>query len=259
MNEVSPRVLVERLENSATRFARGLPTQSNLQDISVAHVFTTVLREGFIMDKDCTTKDQKNALSECFQCGWLHSDKLNDFGQPEEVSYLFSSLLHRWFVEWKLLDAIPSKPFVTTNILRFILDVIRTFSPQALLNERRVGPGFIQRPPEAQYQDEFYRCCHKISNGSLVTFPEFGTKRGWVDFYIPAKQWAAELLRDGDRLAKQSGRFSRTGSCGSTLDVSDYLILDCRTTYPKVLHPRKLFIIMDVILFHLFHIALPLT
>jgi len=54
---------------------------------------------------------------------------------------------------------------------------------------------------EAQYQDEFYRCCHTHSNGSLVTFPEFGTAKGRVDFYIPAKQWGVELLRDGDQLA----------------------------------------------------------
>jgi hypothetical protein len=124
-----------------------------------------------------------------------------------------------------------------------VVDFIHAFSPHALSTERRVGPGYIQRPPEAQYQDEFYRCCHIVSNGSLVTFPEFGTKRGRVDFYIPSKRWGVELLRNGDRLEQHSGRFSQTGSYGTSLTVSDYIILDCRTTYPTKSHPREIFII----------------
>ncbi|KIM77738.1 hypothetical protein PILCRDRAFT_76387 [Piloderma croceum F 1598] len=120
--------------------------------------------------------------------------------------------------------------------MELVVGIIRTFSPRALSTERRIGPGYVQRPPEAQYQDEFYRCCHNVSKGSLVTFPEFGTKRGRVDFYIPSKQWGVELLRNGDRLEQHSGRFSQTGSYGTSLIVSDYIILDCRTTYPMKLH-----------------------
>jgi len=146
-------------------------------------------------------------------------------------------------VEWKLLDTIPAISFNTANILELVVDIIRAFSSRALSTERRIGPGCVQRPPEAQYQDEFYRCCHSFSNGSLLTFPEFGTKRGRVDFYIPSKQWGVELLRNGDRLAQHSGRFSQTGSYGTSLIVSDYIILDCRTTYPMKSHPRKIFII----------------
>ena len=51
----------------------------------------------------------------------------------------------------------------------------------------------------------FYRCCHTLSNGSLVTFPEFGTAKGLgcVDFYIPARHWGTKLLLgDGDQLEK---------------------------------------------------------
>lgn len=52
------------------------------------------------------------------------------------------------------------------NLFDFAVAVIRLFSPQALGTGRR-GPGFIQRPPEAQYRDEFYRCSHQYSKGSL--------------------------------------------------------------------------------------------
>jgi hypothetical protein len=47
-----------------------------------------------------------------------------------------------------------------------------------LSTKRKIGPGCIQRPPEAQYQDEFYCSCHACSNGSLIAFPEFGTGKG---------------------------------------------------------------------------------
>ena len=110
-----------------------------------------------------------------------------------------------------------------------------------LSTTRRVSSGgYVQRPPEAQYQDEFYRCCHTLSNGSLVTFPEFGTAKGRVDFYIPAKEWGVELLRDGDQLAQHAGRFSSlTGSYVTTLSLKDYIILDCCTTQPRTCYPRK--------------------
>ncbi len=46
-----------------------------------------------------------------------------------------------------------------------------------------------------------------------------------------------ELLRDGDRLAQHSGRFSDNGSYATTLSFFDYIIFDCRTTYPRDPHP----------------------
>src|SRR6516164_7829835 len=127
------------------------------------------------------------------------------------------TLLHRWYVEWKLWDTTPMIPFQAGNILAFVVDVIRKFSPCLLSAERRIGPDCIQQPPEAQYQDEFYRCCHISSKGSLVTFPEFATAKGRVGFYIPTTKWGVELLRDGNQLAKHFGWFSKTGSYRTTL------------------------------------------
>jgi len=36
--------------------------------------------------------------------------------------------------------------------------------------------------------------------------------KGRVDFYIPDQAWGLELLRDGDKLAQHSGRFSQSES-----------------------------------------------
>jgi len=120
------------------------------------------------------------------------------------------------------------------DILTFVISIIKKFSPKRLATERTLPFGEIQSVPEAQYQVEFYRCC---SSGSIVTFPEYGTGQGRVDFYIPAKEWGVELLHNGDRLAEHSGRFSNKGSYATTLSLSDYIILDCCTIYPRFPHP----------------------
>jgi len=202
---------------------------------AVTCVFSSVLRTGSVQDTDFTTEDDSSALQLCFSKGWLHTDNIDN-----KTKYFFSSSLHCWYIEWKLWGFLDTT-FHADNILDFVIDVISIFSPQMLSTTWRVSAaGHVQCPPEAQYQDEFYRCCHTHSNGSLVTFPEFGTAKGRVDFYIPAKQWGVELLRDGDQLAQHSGRFSsQTGSYGTTLSLTDYIILDCRTTQPRVHHPRR--------------------
>ena len=65
---------------------------------------------------------------------------------------------------WGVLDAI----FRADNILDFVIEVVSLFSPRILSTTRRViAAGHAQRPPGAQYQSEFYRCCHTGSNGSL--------------------------------------------------------------------------------------------
>jgi hypothetical protein len=191
------------------------------------------------MDADFRTDDEKHALQRCFHEGWLHADHLGVINLPDDVGYFFPSPLHRWYVEWKLSDSLPPTQFQANSLLDFVIDVFHLFSPRLLSAERSIGPGCIQRLPEAQYQDELYRCCHTLSKGSLVTFPEFGTAKGPVDFYIPAKSWGIELLRDGNQFESHCGRFSKTGSYGTTLSLSEYIIVDCRTTCPMKEHPCK--------------------
>ena len=63
--------------------------------------------------------------------------------------------------------------------------------------------------------------------------------KGRADFYIPAKRWGIELLCDDNRLASHWGRFSRKGSYRTAISLTDYIIVDCRTTRPLEEHPRK--------------------
>jgi hypothetical protein len=234
LQRISPQTLFEGL-GSASIFARGLPPSHKLQDPNFVAVFEAVLYAGVVTEEDFTRAGEKDAISQCFRKGWLHTDQVDG---PNGFGYCFPSSLHHWYAEWKLWGTTPSTPFNMTKLLDFAVTVIRMFSPQALAT-RGIGPAFIQRPPETQYQDEFYRCCHRYSKGSLVAFPEYGTKSGRVDFYIPSKEWGIELLRNGDQLEQPSIRFSSTGAYGGTMSLSDYIILDFRANSPKKCHSRR--------------------
>ena len=233
LSQVGPYMLLERLDSSASIFKRGLPVAEELQNRNVACIFETVLYSGIITGGSLTRDDERGALQQCFHNGWLHADKL-----AGSVGYCFPSPLHHWYMEWMLWGN-PSAaiPISATNILDFVVAVTRMFSPQCLAT-RRIGPGFIQHPPEAQYQDEFYRCCHSYSKGCLVTLPEYGTRGGRIDFYIPSKQWGVELLRNGNMLEDHANHLLSTGSYGRTLDLADYIILDFRNKRPVKPHPR---------------------
>lgn len=203
----------------------------------MAHVLRTVLSATVVHDRMFPNPSHKEALTKCFKEGWLHADK-NVSHDAMVVGYFFASPLHRWFVTCKLLDQIGASPVITVSLLEFVIQVIRCFSPLNLSSQRIVGPYYFQSVPEAQYQDEFYRCCYDLTAGCLVTFPEFGTAEGRVDFYIPSKRWGVELLRDGQLLDQHSGRFSPTGSYGATLDIDKYIILDFRKKRVMRSHPR---------------------
>jgi hypothetical protein len=105
------------------------------------------------MDSDFTTDDGKGALMKCFHNAWLHMDRLCVIGRPNESGHFFSSSLHHWYVEWKLLDSIPAISFDTPNIIDLVVDIIRVFSARALSTKQRIVPGYVQHPPEVQYQD----------------------------------------------------------------------------------------------------------
>ena len=117
LEEVSPRELVEQLEKNSPNFVRGLPPNSDLQDNFIFHVLSTVLFKGTVTDGDFTADREKDALLKCFQHGWLHTDKLDNIGRPDEFGYFFASPLHQWYVQWKLFDNLQASSFETPTIL----------------------------------------------------------------------------------------------------------------------------------------------
>jgi len=184
------------------------------------------------MDKMLDTDEDRKTLQVCFKMGWLHAAK-----DGEDTLYIFTTYLHQLFVEY-FLGTRAEEPTAITDLdlPTFVINVIKRFSSRSLSSPRMIGPSNIQRPPEAQFQDEFYRYCHKYSNGFFITFPEFGGAKGKVDFYIPFRKWGVELLRDGDGLENHSSRFTGQGAYAK-MDFEEYIILDFRTRPPQKMHP----------------------
>jgi len=92
------------------------------------------------------------------------------------------------------------------------------------------------KPVEAQYQSEFYRgFVHTAGQGVPISSEWSRTKDGRVDFYIPEKKWAIELLRNHIKVEEHISRFKEGGKYHPWLKenmVEDWIIIDCATSLP---------------------------
>jgi hypothetical protein len=132
-----------------------------LLEPSIARVFHAVLTNNFVTDEMLDFMEDKDALDRCFRHGWLHATALQD-----QTIYIFTTPLHRWFVEYYLGARVAKfTPVAGQDLPAFAIEVIRNFSRLNLSSGNKIGALDSQRPLEARYQDEFYRCCHKYANG----------------------------------------------------------------------------------------------
>jgi len=237
---------IARAIYSKTVFGRGLPQGNVLRDNpDMTAVMSEVIRkesiicsEDYLASKPEDDDKRQAALRKIFRAGWLHTEIRADI---DGILYTFASPLHRRCIDWKLNGLPWESRIVEPNLSEFALAVIQRFSRQSL-EKREIGPK-AQSIPEAQFQDEFYSASSKHANGS-VSFPEFGTKNGRIDFFIRSKKWGVELLRDGNRLGQHARRFTK-GEYGKWIEkgwMSDYIIIDFRTRHPKIVHQGKLLV-----------------
>lgn len=137
--------------------------------------------------------------------------------------------------------------------------VIRKFSQKNLVStvRARQTPAAFLRPPEAQFQNEWYRAFHSLLGHGVGISSEWSRGGdGRIDFRITEPAWGVELLRDGDRLGHHCGRFEKNGIYYDWISrglIKDWLILDCRHTAPKkysmisanlTLNPQKLTLVI---------------
>lgn len=228
--------LLKTLSTSSV-FGRGLPATTHLQNPSFTQVFWEVLQTGGIVVPEPLDQlgrvSEKTPLRKCFEHGWLH----NEVFSPTEVLYTFASPLHMRYVQWMLLGNLDEGVISENSIVDFVITVIRKFIPLNLSARRMFGTT-TQSTPEAQFQDEFYRACISHTNNCVLSFPEFGNRRGRIDFFIPMKKWGIELLRNGNRLNAHAARFT-TGEYGQWISdqkINDYVIVDFRTKLPQSSH-----------------------
>jgi hypothetical protein len=87
---------------------------------------------------------------------------------------------------------------------------------------------------EAQYQDEFYGSFNLVAGRGVPICSEWSrSSDGRVDFYIPEKKWAIELLRDHDRVNEHISRPKEGASYHSWLNektVEDFYCMHCLRT-----------------------------
>ncbi|BCR87894.1 uncharacterized protein ACHE_40458A [Aspergillus chevalieri] len=118
-------------------------------------------------------------------------------------------------------------------------EILREFSIRILRHSaegKKISSASQPRPVEAQYQDEFYRgFTHVAGQGVPISSEWSRTKDGRVDFYIPEKKWAIELLRNHYKVDEHISRFKEGGKYHPWLKeniIKDWIIIDCATSLP---------------------------
>jgi hypothetical protein len=141
------------------------------------------------------------------------------------------------FTEYRLCDHVPF-PFNKYPSLYILCEaVLRNFSKRSLSSNMRLGTAARVRPPEAQFQDEWYRAFKSLLGHGVAISSEWSIdKSGRIDFRIPDPSWGIELLRDGDRLNQHCDRFLDGGNYFGWIKdgwLKDWIILDCRHSDPR--------------------------
>ena len=214
--------MTEELWNTKN-FSRGLPRREDLQDMQVARLFRKLLAVKEIRHNQIDSEEDQQSFENLYKKGWVGLVKHSGDG----VCYIFATGLHERVVDCLLGVKIEQPNIKEASLFDFTLAVLRRFPFRQLAAPKQVGNS-VQNPPEARYQDESYRCAHLHSEGSLVMFPEFGSAKGRVDFFVNSKKWAIELLRNNDRIQEHLARFAPEGKYRKILDAADYIIIDFR-------------------------------
>ncbi|KAL4737754.1 hypothetical protein BDV11DRAFT_216432 [Aspergillus similis] len=208
--------------------------------VKVAKALRYVLEQGSIpvgKQDDITVADDggtdlEEAKGKCYVKGWLHRTLV-----PEDKTGKEKYVLP--WVEWIL-----SKQNIRLNskydsLRELCVDILKEFSAATL---RHTAAGKIltsaahYKPLEAAYEDEYYRCFNVVAGRGVPICSEWSrTKDGRVDFWIPEKKWAVELLREEDRIHEHISRFQEGGRYHSWITdgmISDWIIINCATSLP---------------------------
>lgn len=207
--------------------SRGLPSRR----LEYAQAMKAlVLHHQIYIEDESIAPEILSKLEEAYELGFIDSNA--------DEQYCFPSPLTRQIWSWHILPSLNYQlPY--SDLLSFVTATVTRFRPLQLTgSDRRVGAS-DRRPPESQYQEEYYRCVHEITDGNVGISPEYGTaagtRAGRIDFFIPSNKWGIELTRDGSKLNEHASRFADDGAYGQWLKISnmvDYVLLDFRITQP---------------------------
>ncbi|KAL4920267.1 hypothetical protein BDW62DRAFT_216167 [Aspergillus aurantiobrunneus] len=206
---------------------RSFPDRESLKTPGVAEILGKVLEDGnmrFVTDNQ--------AMELCYRSGWVHRLTVGRFNTGNVV--VLPSRLHEKWIEFIIgLDMKPL-PDKFNQLDKLCLAIFSEFSAINLrhaVEGKKMSTAGKYRPVEAQYQDEFYRSFNHLAGRGVPICSEWSKSGdGRVDFFIPGKKWAVELLRDHDRVDEHISRFKKGGKYYPWIEdksVHDWIIIDC--------------------------------
>ncbi|ODM16963.1 hypothetical protein SI65_07361 [Aspergillus cristatus] len=224
------------LEDTATVFSK-LSMQPVNRSFPRMERFTGGISNilNMITEKGSVPFDFNDAdIRSCYQNGWIHRVALDG----DDVAVLPSRLHEKYIEYWIGKKSIPL-PARFDSLPKLCKEILREFSIMNLRHSaegKRMSSASQPRPVEAQYQDEFYRgFTHVAGRGVPISSEWSRTKDGRVDFYIPEKKWAIELLRDHGEVDEHISRFKAGGKYHPWLEekmIEDWIIINCATSLP---------------------------
>ncbi|KAE8352425.1 hypothetical protein BDV28DRAFT_135151 [Aspergillus coremiiformis] len=210
---------------------RSFPSGAHLTP-EAAGTLSKILEEGSVR---FTIDDV--GMQKCYQRGWVHRMSVGQFITHDVV--VLPSRLHEKWLEFIIGQATRPLPARFNQLDTLCLAVLSKFSTMNLrhaVQGKKISTAGKCRPMEAQYQDEFYRSFNLLAGRGVPICSEWSrTSDGRVDFYIPEKRWAIELLRDHDRVNEHISRFKEGGKYFPWLKenmVEDWIIIDCASSPP---------------------------
>ncbi|RXW16098.1 hypothetical protein EST38_g9759 [Candolleomyces aberdarensis] len=238
---VDLRVDLWLTKHQLSTWRAGLPNEWDFTNHSKAELLERALRDQVFTDIGEFNEEEQGVLQELIDTGRIHCDilELDAESGKAKVGYTFASPLHALYNEAMLVlyhrtyDLKYKGTIQELNIYDFVLNVFKKLSPSSMQRSPRYGYGMVQQSdePKAQIHDEFYRCCHIHAHGVVRNYSRLGTQGGRVDFLIPSKRWAIELLREGDDIEKHYSRFIEDQGLHEWpihANVSSFLLLDSR-------------------------------
>jgi hypothetical protein len=172
---------------------RGMP----LNPAKYALAMRELLVHGSINPDDNTIDAN---IQSCLQVGY----KRGFVNKDEANLYTFASPLHQQLWSWHLPPQTDYQ-LPLQDLFSFVKDTVSHFRPLQLDgSDRRVGSA-NHRLPEARYQEEYYRCVHKLTQGNVGISPEYAA--------------AADL----DLVASTSSFPRRSGALSSLVMEADWM------------------------------------
>ncbi|KAJ7476000.1 hypothetical protein FB451DRAFT_1397371 [Mycena latifolia] len=227
---------------------RLLPNEVIAADPRVIRVFSRLFVDGAI---EYEPGDQLPGGLDLRDIDFAHEKGLlYTEGSSRSWRITFAFPLQRALLQMSLCPPIPDISQDTPTLFSLITEVIQRFNADHLSTPKRVGGLQRDRPLDATYQHEFYRCLYQVRPRALVS-AEYSTRAaytpaGRIDFLLHRQEivdkhrsWGIELLRDGDRIREHAYRFDPNGAYHSMVSdaMTEFKIIDFRTSVPTKVQP----------------------